>query len=379
MDENDFSKFGQSICDTVTDAVNSAMESMDFSRLSEKISSTADHIMQETVGAFTGKNGQGNKKRNVYEKTDKEKLELRFTKKTPGKVSGILMCTFGGIGTAGFGLPAFILLVLGLIGRQPLVTSCGFLGFLPFAIAFGILLKNGCDRLGRISRFERYKRCIGTKALCAVRSLSGAVGLPEKKVQKELERMILQGYFLQGHMDDEKSCLILDDETYELYLHSKQQMENARREEEQQAGNKEVKEAVRVGMEYIKQIRQINDELPQPVISEKLSHLEDVIGLIYLSVQKTPEKIGSIKRFTEYYLPNTMSLVTRYRDLDRIDTDKARESKAQIENALDTINDAFDKLLDSLYEDDRMKIQTDIAVLKTLLSQEGLVDDGLHM
>ena len=156
-------------------------------------------------------------------------------------------------------------------------------------------------------------------------------------------------------------------------------MENARREEEQQAGNKEVREAVRVGMEYIKQIRQINDELPQPVISEKLSHLEEVIGLIYLSVQKTPEKIGSIKRFTEYYLPNTMSLVTRYRDLDRIDTDTARESKAQIENALDTINDAIDKLLDSLYEDDRMKIQTDIAVLKTLLSQEGLVDDGLHM
>ena len=67
----------------------------------------------------------------------------------------------------------------------------------------------GCDRLGRISRFERYKRCIGTKALCAVRSLSGAVGLPEKKVQRELERMISQGYFLQGHMDDEKSCLIL--------------------------------------------------------------------------------------------------------------------------------------------------------------------------
>ena len=52
---------------------------------------------------------------NVYEKTDKEKLELRFTKKAPGKVSGILMCTFGGIGTAGFGLPAFILLVIGLI------------------------------------------------------------------------------------------------------------------------------------------------------------------------------------------------------------------------------------------------------------------------
>ena len=52
MDENDFSKFGQSICDTVTDAVNSAMESMDFSGLSEKISSTADHIMEIKMEMF---------------------------------------------------------------------------------------------------------------------------------------------------------------------------------------------------------------------------------------------------------------------------------------------------------------------------------------
>ena len=49
MDENDFSKFGQSICDTVTDAVNSAMESMDFSGLSEKISSTAEHLREKMV------------------------------------------------------------------------------------------------------------------------------------------------------------------------------------------------------------------------------------------------------------------------------------------------------------------------------------------
>ena len=115
-----------------------------------------------------------------------------------------------------------------------------------------------------------------------------------------------------------------------------------------------------------------------PVDHEK--QLCFIIDFILFSVVQIREgDYGKSQRFTEYYLPNTMSLVTRYRDLDRIDTDKARESKAQIENALDTINDAFDKLLDSLYEDDRMKIQTDIAVLKTLLSQEGLVDDGLHM
>ncbi len=404
MDESDFSKFGQNIRDTVSDAVNSAMESMDFSGLSEKVSATADHIVEETVNAFGGTYSRNGNKRNVTfgtrarenvvypEKTDEEKLALRFVPKVPGKVSGTLMCTFGGIGTAGFGIPAFILLVLGLAGH-PIVLSLGVIGFLPFAIASGALLKSGCDRLGRISRFERYKRCIGTKALCAVRSLSGAVGLPEKKVRREIESMIAKGYFLQGHMDDEKSCLILDDETYQLYLQSKEQVENARRQgrgtanaSTQEASSsaassknsKDVQRALEVGMEYICQIRQINDELPQPVITEKLSHLEEVIGLIYLRVEKTPEKLSSLKHFTDYYLPTTMRLVTAYRDLDHVDTENARQSKEQIERTLDTINDAFDKLLDSLYEEDRMNIQADIAVLKTLLAQEGLVDDGLH-
>ncbi len=404
MDESDFSKFGQNIRDTVSDAVNSAMESMDFSGLSEKISATADHIVEETVNAFGGTYSRNGNKRNVTfgtrarenvvypEKTDEEKLALRFVPKVPGKVSGTLMCTFGGIGMAGFGIPAFILLALGLAGH-PIVLSLGVIGFLPFAIASGALLKSGCDRLGRISRFERYKRCIGTKALCAVRSLSGAVGLPEKKVRREIEGMIAKGYFLQGHMDDEKSCLILDDETYQLYLQSKEQVENARRQgrgtanaSTQEASSsaassknsKDVQRALEVGMEYIRQIHQINDELPQPVISEKLSRLEEVIGLIYLRVENAPEKLSSLKHFTDYYLPKTMRLVTAYRDLDHVDTEKARQSKEQIERALDTINDAFDKLLDSLYEEDRMNIQADIAVLKTLLAQEGLVDDGLH-
>ena len=106
MDESDFSKFGQNIRDNVLDAVNSAMESMDFSGLSEKISATADHIVEETVGAFGGtynRNGNkrngtfgGRERENVYqEKTDEEKLALRFVPKVPGKVSGTLMCTFG--------------------------------------------------------------------------------------------------------------------------------------------------------------------------------------------------------------------------------------------------------------------------------------------
>jgi len=39
---------------------------------------------------------------------------------------------------------------------------------------------------------------------------------------------------------------------------------------------------------------------------------------------------------------------------------------------LDTINHAFENLLDSFYEDTALDISTDISVLNTILKQEGL-------
>ena len=54
-----------------------------------------------------------------------------------------------------------------------------------------------------------------------------------------------------------------------------------------------------------------------------------------------------------------------------------RTSKKEIENTLDTLNLAFEKLLDSIFEDTAMDVSSDISVLNTLLAQEGLTDDDL--
>lgn len=411
MDENDFSRFGQSIKDGIAEAVNTALDSMDFSGLSEKIADTADNIISETVETFTGKSEKLKEWQRYFgkerEKTDEKKLELRYSNELPGRVSGIIRCTFGGIGIGCFGTPLITLMLLGLTLWSPSLLFMALFIFAPLTGASAILLKGGCERLGLIKHFKAYKRCIGPKALCAIKTLSQSVGKSEAKVKRELRQMIAKGYFLQAHIDDEETCLILDDETYKFYLQSKKcaakEEKKAAKKAEKKAKKKEkdkmqekakeasdsftnesgesshdkrVEEAIQVGMDYIRRIRKINDELPQPVISEKLSHLEEVIGLIYLRVQKSPEKLDSLKRFTDYYLPTTMRLVTAYSDLDKVETDNARQSKEQIEQTLDTINAAFDKLLDGLYEEDRMNIQTDISVLKTLLAQEGLTDDG---
>jgi hypothetical protein len=63
-----------------------------------------------------------------------------------------------------------------------------------------------------------------------------------------------------------------------------------------------------------------------------------------------------------------------YRDLDQevIQGANIQSTKKEIENTLDTINHAFENLLDGFYQDTAMDIASDISVLNTILAQEGL-------
>ena len=76
----------------------------------------------------------------------------------------------------------------------------------------------------------------------------------------------------------------------------------------------------------------------------------------------------------EYYLPTTIKLVNAYCEFEGqpIPLESVQQSKKEIEESLDTINQAFLALLDNLYQDDAIDISTDISALKAMLAQEGL-------
>ena len=54
-----------------------------------------------------------------------------------------------------------------------------------------------------------------------------------------------------------------------------------------------------------------------------------------------------------------------------------RVPEEEIEKTLDTLNRAFEKLLDDLFQETAWDVSTDISVLHTMLAQEGLTEDGL--
>ena len=106
-------------------------------------------------------------------------------------------------------------------------------------------------------------------------------------------------------------------------------------------------------------------------------HLENVIRRIFQRVEQHPELIDDLHKFMDYYLPTTMKLLKAYEELDKQDVEgeNIKTAKQEIENTLDTINTAFENLLDSFYKDTAWDVSTDISVLKTMLAQEGLTGD----
>ena len=188
--------------------------------------------------------------------------------------------------------------------------------------------------------------------------------------------MIRLGFFPDGHLDDEQTCLMLDYETYQYYLEAKENMKKQQEAEEASEENAALAE----GRRYIRQIREANDAIPAQDVSEKLSRLEDITTRIFDCVEQRPEKMPEIRKFMSYYLPTTLKLVNTYREFyeQPVESRNIAGAKKNIEGALDTINTAFENLLDSLYQDDAMDVSTDISVLKSMLAQEGLTDRDFH-
>ena len=92
-----------------------------------------------------------------------------------------------------------------------------------------------------------------------------------------------------------------------------------------------------------------------------------------------PEVVPDLKKMMDYYLPMTVKLLNAYADMDTqpVQGDTIQASKREIEETLDTLNLAFEKLLDELFEDTALDVSSDISVLQTMLAQEGLTEDGL--
>lgn len=468
MSINDWNEIGNEIRDAVQDSLRTG----DFQQLGNVLSGTVNSAVTEAKrqieqardylagggqegngnggqggsggpgksgnGGQGGNGGPGTASRPFYEQQANRKRRPRIKFNRVGKVSGVLYMVFGGIG---LGITAILLLLLGL-GFSILwdVTMLPPLAVIvALLLACIILIRRGCANRDRLKRADRYLELCGHCSYINIEDLALHTGKSERYVLKDVKKMLRLGMFPEGHLDQEETCLILDDATYRQYLslqkerkaremeeraaaqmrarmagdaaaeqngaadgreqqlrrELKQQMEQegsqqtqpgqekkSRPEWGQRAAKEEPEEIqdpalaamIREGQDCIRRLRDMNDNIEGEVISAKLFRLENLLKEIFQRVREHPEQMPQMQKFMNYYLPTTLKLVEAYEEFDSVSApgEDILQAKAEIEKTLDTINQAFEELLNKLFTASVFDATTDAQVLQTMLAREGL-------
>ena len=387
----DWDELGRSIQDIVDRAVNSR----DYQKLNQTVSQVVSKAVDKGSEAVRkavdsasrpGSTPRGATYRDIYSAPAPAKKNLPALYAGTGSQTAVGLVKIIGGGFTVF--LSFVMLIVSLVlsvAGAGLAAGPAVLTVAGLGAGTGLIVSGG-RTMGRVSRFKTYCRTLGQNTHCSLERLAKSVGKSVKYVRRELQQMIDKGMFLEGHMDKEETCLITSHETYRHYEQSRLALEQRQRQEEQAkaenppaAHSPQVQEVLDRGNAFIAQIRRCNDAIPGEEISAKISRMENIVRRIFQRAEAHPEVVPDLKKLMDYYLPMTVKLLNAYADMDAqsIQGETIRSSKREIEDTLDTLNLAFEKLLDDLFRDTAMDVSSDISVLNTLLAQEGLAEDEL--
>lgn len=374
MDKKDLSNLEDQIMSTVSNA----LKAIDFANLKKDINNKTEDTLNQVKSKF---NGYSEKYMRLNKKA-KNDISKYISKRPAGSMSGILYILFGISGCLIYGSSVLIFIIFkilfGIIGSNILFVSA----FLLLIVSVGLLLR-GITLRKRVKRFKKYVRFIEDNNYFLIKDLAKFAKEKDSFVVKDLSKMIDLGMFLEGHIDEEKTYFMLNDEVYNDYLNlQKQQIaketNNEKLNEEiENLEKNEVESTIKIGRNYIEQIKNIRNELSKEEIAVKLDKLGNISNQILIQVEKNPNKIQEVNKFINHYLPITIKLINSYKDINNqsVQGENIENAKLEIEKSIDLINSAFENLLDDLYEDVVLDISTDISVLKTLFKQEGLTED----
>lgn len=364
----------------IENIVDRAVSSQDYQKLNQTIRHAVD-IGTAAVRSARKSYGRIVDAQTVAPEPKPRDMSIYYGSPNGATAAGILKIVGGGI-LCGMALAMFICaLVFSFFGwpQVPLL----FLSGIAATVCGGGLIGVGSSNLSRVKRFKRYCTLLGDKTQCALERFAQATGKSVKFIRKELQGMIRDGLFLEGHLDKEQHYLITSHETYQEFEKNRLLLEQRQKEAIQQL-KPQPKQDTRVadilarGNAFISEIRRCNDAIPGEAVSAKIDRTEQVVRQIFLRAEAHPEVVDDLKKLMDYYLPMTVKLLNAYADMDAqtVQGETIAASKKEIEDTLDTLNLAFEKLLDDLFKDTAIDVSSDISVLQTLLAQEGLTEDG---
>nr|WP_315103126.1 5-bromo-4-chloroindolyl phosphate hydrolysis family protein [uncultured Catonella sp.] len=398
MNRNKWDEFGGGIDDVIQKAIDSGNYNSlgrDVNDIIRKAAHTFEDAINRGLNEARNKTVKTNLDGNTVEinKSYQDRIRRPDSKKEIAVsdkkiyISDNELMTNGMISLIGGGFTSFGL-GIGFIDR---IISGGFLDIVALSSMFAasaIWCMYGIKVLKDRLIFNNYQKVINlseSHSYATIEELMNETGESKKKTIKRLRKMIRKRWFKEGHIDKNETTFISTNETYALYQKTQLGFEERQRIEEElgrfkeentkKAENEaEVNETLNQGRKYLAQISHLNDRITGIEVSNKIFKIEDLTGRILKRVEEHPSSVEDIKQLMKYYLPMTIKLLTAYAEMDEqpVKVENIDKSKQEIENVLDSLNDAFNKLLDDLYKDTAWDISSDVSVLNAMLKREGL-------
>ncbi len=220
-------------------------------------------------------------------------------------------------------------------------------------------------------RFQKIAKILSKKETCSFKELATTLKRQPSKIQREVKGWIEKEMYQDCFLSHDMQTIFIGQESYHAYTQNYTLQQNIANQKAADLQNPILME----GKQYICEIRKVNDLLPDAIISKKLDDLENILTKIFAYVGQKPQRLDQVHKFINYYLPTTIKLLNAYCGIEdnNLSSTHTTKTKNEILDILDTIQVAFVSFFDDLYKEEALDISSDIAVLKTMLHQDGLL------
>ena len=224
-------------------------------------------------------------------------------------------------------------------------------------------------RMDRARKLEhKLDKIVGNRDNIPLDELFAAAGIDAAKGRAAVEQAIDHGYFgADAYIDYRTNVLVVRGAT-------PQPPEAAAPEPAPQQDPQDQYASLQ------QQLRQANDAIPDPVMTAKISRLEELSARIFALAKKDPDKKAQLQKFMDYYLPTALKLLNTYAQLSAQDIqgENITDAKQSIERSMDLLITAFENQLDKLFQSDALDVSADVAALEGMLNLDGLTGPDFH-
>lgn len=120
------------------------------------------------------------------------------------------------------------------------------------------------------------------------------------------------------------------------------------------------------------ELRKLKPQVKNPKVAAITGEMADTLEKLADNLEKNPKDRNKIRKVAVHYVPMITDLVRNYINLSEqgVGGGNIAATMTSIETGLEKVNESLKQYLDDMFEDDKMSIETDIAVLQQLMNKD---------